>query len=208
MDSSTASSTASGHKGGQPEGTANSAKTLLDTKKLQATSDIAKKMQAVKDSLKRGARLPKGTFSNIQEQVLGSHGLDNVVNMHTIRHRLRKDVLEKIKSGPKSPAAQIQPILLVQAKYRQEAGQPLKPSEGVAFANSMLEGSAIEEKVRGFQKTLRKPPTGKLTSSWWCGFLRYHAKCLQALKGNRLHNARLEDLTYDNIDAMYELVHE
>jgi hypothetical protein len=116
VDSSTVSSAASGCKGGRPKGTTNSAKTSLDTKELQATSDIAKKMQAVKHSLERGARLPKGTFSNIQGQVLGSHGLDNAeftVNSHTIRHRLRKKDLEKIKPGPKSPAAQIEPLLLI-----------------------------------------------------------------------------------------------
>jgi hypothetical protein len=70
--------------------------------------------------------------------------------------------LGNLKRGPTSPALQIEQILLIQAKYRQEAGQPLKPSEGIALANSLLEGSVIQEKVRDFQKVLGKEPSGEL----------------------------------------------
>jgi hypothetical protein len=68
--------------------------------------------------------------------------------------------LTNVRYGPVSPAAQIEPILLIQA------GQPLKPSEGVALANSLLQGSALEKQVRDFQRGIRKEPSDKLTNLW------------------------------------------
>jgi hypothetical protein len=133
------------------------------------------------------------------------------VNYHLINYRIRNDAFANLKSGPTSPVAQIEPIfLLIQAKYRQEAGQPLKPSKGEALTNSLLEGSVIQEKVRAFRKVLRKEPSGKLTPSWWCGFLRRNAECLQSLKGHWLHNARLEGLTFMTTltQCSYELAYK
>jgi hypothetical protein len=41
-------------------------KALVDTKKIQAPHEVAKKMQALKVSLKTGARAPNGTYDKIR----------------------------------------------------------------------------------------------------------------------------------------------
>jgi hypothetical protein len=145
-------------------------KKSLKTRKIQATDEVAKKMQALRVSLKSGARVPNGTFNKIRQQVLASHGLEDeefTIPYHSIYHRIKNDSLANLKRGPTSPALQIiEPILLIQAKYRQEAGQPLKPSEGIALANSLLERSVIQDRVRDFQKVLGKEPSGEFTDLW------------------------------------------
>jgi hypothetical protein len=84
----------------------------------------------------------------------------------------------------------------------------LKPSEGLRLATSLLEGSKVQENVKNFQKASRQAPTGRLSPTWRRGFLWCNRQLLSTAKGHRLHNARLEDLTHDNIDAMYDLVYE
>jgi hypothetical protein len=66
----------------------------LKTKKIQATDEVAKKMQALRVSLKTGARAPNGTFDKIRQQVLASHGLEDeefTVHYHLIYHRQDKE---------------------------------------------------------------------------------------------------------------------
>jgi hypothetical protein len=82
-------------------------------------------MHAVKHSLGKGLRVARGTFNQIQREALTTYSLDNdefTVKKSTINHRLRIDTLTNVRYGPVSLTAQIEPILRIQAKYRQEAG--------------------------------------------------------------------------------------
>jgi hypothetical protein len=49
----------------------------LGTKQIQATEDVAKEVQAMKNSLGKGSRVPKGVFNQIQREALTTYGLDN-----------------------------------------------------------------------------------------------------------------------------------
>jgi hypothetical protein len=157
---------------------------------------ITKKINEQRDALKPGNRLKIGTFQRIHDEVLTEYGLDKdtfEVKKKTVASRIRSTTLTPARRGPKSPAAEIEPLLLTFAKYRQEAGQPLKPSGGIMLATSLLEGSKVQETVKNFQRASRKEPTGRLSPMWWRGFLGQNKEVLCIAKGHRLHNARLED---------------
>ena len=47
----------------------------------------------------------------------------------------------------------------------------MKPSEGIRFANSLIEGRNIVQKVKNNQGTYLKKTTGKLSPGWWSGFM-------------------------------------
>ncbi len=112
------------------------------------------------------------------------------------------------KAGPKSPVEEIEPVLLNFAAQRQEAGQPLKPSEGLELANSLIEGTPIQEKMKAFQTTIGKEATGNLSKKYWKNFMKRSQPFLESKKGTRLGASREEWTTYENLQAMYDLVYE
>ena len=126
-----------------------------------------------------------------------------------MEHRLRRGTPKgKTKTGPESPASAIEPVILQFAKWKQEANQAMKSSEGLEFANSIIEGSEVKDKIRAHQISSKKNPNGQLAAGWWKGFLHRYRAELKSAKGHRLASSRQDWTTYENIQEMYRLVYE
>ena len=129
------------------------------------------------------------------------------ISQNTVKSRITNGTTTSIP-GPKSPAAAIEPILLAFANYRQIAGQPLKPSETLAFANSLISGgSKVKASLKAFHNANHQKPNKLLGPQWYRGFVTRNAEILSSGRGVRKHNARKEWTTYDNIKKMYDLVY-
>jgi hypothetical protein len=84
----------------------------------------------------------------------------------------------------------------------------MTPKETLQLANSLLEGSSLQEGLWRFQPNIRKPGTGQLTESWQKGFVSRHNAYLQTKRGYHVNHFRMDDLTEDNIEAVYDMTYE
>ena len=156
-------------------------------------------------------QLPKDTFKKIHDEALKDfsiEGIEFAVPEATIRRRVQRKSLEVEKNGPESPVGPMEDVLIEYVVQRQEAGQPMKPRELIALANSLIQNSILETALKKFQKNSKKPETGKLTTSWAQGFMSRHDKLLKTKRGYRMNHIRLKDLTTDNVQTMYDLTYE
>jgi hypothetical protein len=129
--------------------------------------------------------------------------------METIRSRVKRNKLVVDKScGNLSPVEAIEPVILQFAIWKQEAGQPITPTEGLLLANSLIEKKPIQTKLKEFQISRRKDPSGLLSKNYWKQFMRRHQNVLASAKGSRVASNRTDWVTYENIQDMYDLVYE
>ena len=180
-----------GDKGGRPTGNTNTAKAESKRKEGRAKMDTTKKLRLAKQNCQQH-KSSNGTFQTIHDEVSESHGLLDTgfkVPMRTVRCHLLVNT-NRIICGPVSPVADIEPTMLTFCKYRQETGQPMRPSEGLKATNSLIKGSVVEENLKQHQKTCRKEQTGVLSKSWWRGFKKRHGDILNIAKGHHLVSAR------------------
>jgi hypothetical protein len=54
---------------------------------------------------------------------------------------VQRKSLEVEKNGPESPVGPMEDVLIEYVVQRQEAGQPMKPRELIALANSLIQNS-------------------------------------------------------------------
>ena len=95
------------------------------------------------------------------------------------------------------------------AEQRQNANQPLTPSEGLAFVNSLLEknDSVVKKKLKELQKKHHGSSIGHATTGYGKGFMKRHKELLDSSTGERFAMNREEWCTYENLDKMYTLLY-
>lgn len=195
--------------GGRPKGSTNEAKKSRAEREKNAKLDIEARIKAERYKHNH-KRLPVGMYKSIHDSVIAENGLSDdqfSVSRSTIDDRIRHSRLEA--PGQVSVAAAIEPIIATYAKQRQEAGQPMKPSEVLTFANSIIQGSELEKSIKNFfQLRNRSVPENLLGKGWYKGFMNRNKDMLVSAKGGRMHLARREWTTYNNMQTMYELVYE
>ena len=173
-----------------------------------ATDLIARKYKEARD-VNPGKQLPGKKYERIHNEALAVHSLQNFsVKKNTIDQRIQRNSLVTRRRGPVSPVDQIEPILLTYVQWKQEAGQAMKPKELLQLANSMLQGSALQDNFCKFQQNLKKAGSGQLTKSWRKGFMARYDAFLRSKRGYHFNHLRMDDLTPDNIQAMYDMTYE
>ena len=100
-------------------------------------------------------------------------------------------------TGPKSPVEEMESTILTFVQWKQEFSRPMTPQELIALANSLIDGSTIQTKLKAFQSNIRKIDTGQLTESWQRGFMKRNDYRLKSKRGYRLNHLRMQDLTED-----------
>ena len=200
-------STNSNNITGRPKGT--SAVSILDneSKKEEATNKIAINYQAARAA--NGGVLKRGTFKKIHDTVMADLQLNFTIKQKTIISRLNRNSLSVNKQNNKTtPLFQIESLLLQISLWKQDAGQPITPSEGIALANSLIDGKPIQEKLKTFQSSIRAAPTGSVSAKFWQQFIKRNKHLLDVGNGYRVAGNRTEWVTYENVDRMYDLVYE
>ena len=122
--------------------------------------------------------MERNSYKQIHDSVLKAIGLDTIlpsflIPWKTINSRLMRNC--PIVNGPnvnkKSPMETIEPIILQFVLWKEEANQPITPTEGLAFANLLKMGKPIQEEIKQFQLMLKKPATGILSKRYWTLFM-------------------------------------
>ena len=104
--------------------------------------------------------------------------------------------------------AQIEPILLQISLWKQDAGQPITPTEGLCLANSLIDGKSIQDQLKILQAQKKAAPTGILSKKYWHQFVKRYQQVLDVTNGFKVSSTRTEWVTYANIEKMYHLVYD
>jgi hypothetical protein len=196
--------------GGRTKGSTNEVKNEDTIKKERAKDLMAAKYLTLK--VQNNGTFPKGAFKKIHDSIIEELSIRDKnfnVSMETIRTRVKRKKLVVDKScGNLSPVEEIEPVLLQFAIWKQEAGQPITPTEGLQLANSLIDKKPIQSKLKEFQMSRGKDPSGQLSKSYWKQFMRRHQNVLASAKGSRVASNRTDWVTYENIQTMYDLVYE
>ena len=157
-------------------------------------------------------KLPTVDFNRICSEVFSEIGLageDAHVNRKTILSRIsRGNLTVNRQQNKETPLLEIEPILLQFATWKQEAGQPITPTEGLHLANSLISGTAIEQKLKAFQRSIKDTPTGTVSVKFWKQFCKRNSNLLDVNRGYRVANNRTEWVTHLNINHMYDMVYD
>lgn len=136
-------------------------------------------------------------------------GVDHLKKMKkTVYSRILRGNLSGVKS--RSPVADMEPILVQMCIMRAKMRQPLTKSEGIAFANSLLEGSVGKELlVQKHEDCGRNPElVGVLGKSWWYGFRKRYRDYIRVKSPVHFSNRRVTWATWDNFKLMYDLTYD
>ena len=180
-------------------------------KKAKARDNIA--ILYAKERVINGGVLPRHKYKQIHDTVIAELEITDKnfnIKSETIRSRVKRKALEVTPSQNQDlPVAEIEPVLLQLAVWKQQAGQPITQLEGLEFANSLIDGKPLQAKLKTWQASRRmKNLTGLLSYKYWIQFLKRHGKVLDSARGHRVAANRTEWVTYVNVDCMYNLVYE
>ena len=195
--------------GGRPEGSTNKMIQSTINLKEMAKDEIA--ILYAQKRLANNGHLKRGSYKMIHDSVMQKLGIIDktfVVNVRSIQSRIRRNSLVVSRQNNVSPVADIEPILLQVTLWKQQAGQPITPSEGLALENFLIDQKPLQSRLKVFQMSKKKAPTGILSTKFWQLFMRRHDKALKAAKGVRVAANRTEWVTYQNVESMYNLVYE
>ena len=124
-------------KSGRPKGS-----TEVSKLSLENNIQLAKDRMVILYETSRnenGGSLKRGSFKKIHDTVLTSLGIHDKglsISVRCIKTRvLRNSLTVDAQCNQKSPMAQIEPILLQISLWKQDAGQPITPTEGLCLAN-------------------------------------------------------------------------
>ena len=195
-------------KGGRPFGSSRSSIVEKLNQIQKATEEIAVLYQGERD--KNGGCIKRGTFKQIHDDVIAKKGLCDIsINQRTILSRLSRNSLRVNASRNQTiPLLHIEPFLLQISIWKQNIGQPITPSEGIKLANSLIDGKKTQERLKLFQSSIKAKPTGLVSSKFWRNFVKRNSDVLEVGKGYRVSNNRMEWVTYENVEKMYNLVYE
>ena len=202
-----------GH-GGRPEGTTEEALKTLSFRKRKAVDDAAQMFSAKKQK----GKLRKGELAAIISSAISSNGLQDEttfdISLKTIRSRERNKTATGIGSrfGATSPLVEIEPLVVEFCIERARMGQPFSQGEGIAFINSIIDGTTHQTKLVTYQTKhikMRKssPNVGTVGRSYWRGFLKRNKNLLDSGSPNLQAISRKEWSSYLNFERMYDLVY-
>jgi hypothetical protein len=161
---------------GRPKGSTIRSKKDLKAREVKAKLLITDRFREAQEDAKtrNQPRVAKFTLEKIHHEVLQDMGLDKEdfsISLNTIRSRIRRKSTSTTP-GPSSPALEIEALITTFARHRQEAGQPMKPSETIEFANSLIEESTIQRSVTDFNAACGTHPKALLGRGWFAGFMK------------------------------------
>lgn len=209
--SSSESNPATSHqrkKGGRPKGVTIAGEEKRAKTIALMTDYLAAKVKAAKQESADG-KLRQGMYSKLHQETLEHFEMQDQgveILYDTIKHRIQRGNTAVPSMGPQSPLARLEPFLVDIVKQAQEAGYPMTPSYFVELVNSLLENSEVKEELREYNIKRRLDPDTPVTKSYYNGFMKRND--LFSNKGTRKSTMRMDDMTADNVQLMYNLVYQ
>ena len=157
--------------------------------------------------------LPLGALKSLISEGKELHNVSSNISDQTIFSRYRCGRMEVDHPGTKSPMDGVEEYISDICVQKDMMNQGITVGEGLALANSLVEGTDVQNKVIEFQMKwarfdMMKYPNGPgLTKGYWRGYMRRSSDKISAQKTKNFASNRAEWCTYHNTQKMYDLVY-
>ncbi len=127
--------------------------------------------------------------------------------------------LVQVVPGPRSPLADLEPVLCCLLKMASRLGNNLSQSDTIAMANELIQGTVYEQRLIDWKKKnnpatkikLRDDPDfvvkPDVSFGWYRGFCKRYPE-IEAKRSRNVKHYRTTWSTYAMLDDMYSLVYE
>ena len=215
-------------KKGRPKGS--SVQKKHDEKKrfINATNYVAETFNEWKEKCDgkdgRAHKVPRGTLANIIKEAREKFNLPKSyeIKERTIRSRVNRKHLHAVHRGKESPMTEVEELLVEIALQKDSMNQPITASEGLMLANSLIEGTELEDRVKAYYRERKffdnedkycakkdgEEQKSILRQGYWCGFMRRHGHRIVTKKGRKFTKDRSAWCHYSNFVKMYNLVYK
>lgn len=162
-------------------------------------------------------RMPNKALDLLIEEKKQQYNLNDVtISKSLVRQRIQKNRLVCNKhSGTLTPIAPVEKYLVAIIQSMSRLRQPLNVSQGLALANSLVQGTEWEQiildfkKKRGWKETASDGEKNQvLGQAWYRGFWKRNKHLLERKKGQKFARERSEWSVYRNFVQMYDEVYE
>ena len=211
--SDTNSGSASRKKGGRPSGTTDDEKVKKDeTIRLAQDSMAIEYDHKRKESKRFGRKLENGFLEKLVKKWKIKYRLDDSVkiNKATIRSRSYNQRLIVTSMGPRSPMADVEPVLVDLIIKMSRIRRCLTPTQCLHLANDLVKGTETEKEVIKFKEKQyhRRYTSASLGPSYWNGFKSRWGNRICSKRGQKFALDRSSATTFTNISKMYDEVYE
>jgi hypothetical protein len=133
-----------------------------------------------------------------------------MVSAETIRTRVKRAKLTVQQRGaPPLLPESVEKLIAETVLEMQRIRQPLSVSETIEFANSLIEGSEYQEKIKKWKNDHGLPvDSASLGIGWWKGFSKRFEEILVTKKGEKFAKNRSDWSTESNIRQMYDEIYQ
>jgi hypothetical protein len=138
-------------KAGRPQRTTDADKRAQTQKEKALVDGICEQYDKAKmeaGGKKLGPRALEKIISNCKSE----HNLFCIIPEDTIRTRYKRGNLSNVQRGHKSPVQSTEALIVEVVKKSNRAGNPLDREGVINFANSLIKGGPLEERVAEFKK--------------------------------------------------------
>jgi hypothetical protein len=192
------------NKGGRPLGASNEAQRHREERESMAKADAVEALLARWAVRQPGKRTRKDELKLIIEAAKKKFNVEDlIIEEGLIRQRAKKgNVSKQTRRGRVSPMLEIEPLLVTFVICLQRIGNPVYPTTFLALANSLIEGTKLEEELLASKNGGKSgAANGK---SYHTGFMKRNKdeidfKCPRKFPANHTNWT-----THPNIDAFYE----
>jgi hypothetical protein len=166
--------TALPNKGGRPLGATNEAKCDRQEREQKAKADAVQALLARWAVREPGKRSKKNELKLIIEAAKKKFNVEDLfIAESMIRERAtRGKVPNPTARGRVSPMLEIEPLLVTFVICMQRIGQPLNPTTFLELANSLIQGTPLEEKILASKKGGKSGAANGI--KYYTGFMKRH----------------------------------
>ena len=131
---------------GRPKGSSEVTTSRNKLKRENAMTEVARRLQLRQSLVPDGSRLGKGSLEDIITDVRSEFNVSEIINMNTIRGRLRRKSLNA-NSILCSPLQKIEKYIAETIIQLAKIKKPLTTSGCIQLANSMIDSTTHQKKI-------------------------------------------------------------
>ena len=179
-----------GKKVGRPIGSTDKSKLEKEVRIRLAMDDMAIEFDTMRrEANRKNKYIKKGSLDKIIYKYKEKYCIEDNVEIKpaTIRRRSYKNSLIVSSFGPKSPMAEVEPVLVDLIVKMSTIRRCLTPSQCLHLANDLVAGTEIEKKVIELKEKIYKKEyeSACLGLNYWKGFKRRWENVLTSKRGQK-----------------------
>jgi hypothetical protein len=194
-------------KAGRPLGATNEAKRDRKERENKAKTDAVQALLDMWAKREPGKRSKKNELKRIIEAAKKKFDVEDLSIAESMiwERAARGSVPNPTRTGRVTPMEEIEPLLVTFIICLQRIGQPLSSTEFIQLANSLIEGSPLEEKVLASKRGMKSGAANG--EGYYKSFMNRNKDKIDSKCPRKFPADRTKWTTYPNIESMYDMVY-